>query len=81
LKDSHVPIHHQEGGSESKHVDLAPDPQSHSGNLAPLGQGQHNYMQGRYFYVVVTDDNKNSMTYRYDVFHLHRASVQMRSSP
>jgi hypothetical protein len=67
-------------GTESKHVDLAPDPQSHPANLAPLGQGEHNYMLGHDFYVVVADDNKNSMTYRYDVFHMDRPPLRMRSA-
>ncbi len=66
--------------SESERVDLAPDPQSHPGNLAQLGQGEHNYMRGHYYYVVVTDDNNNSITYRYDVLHLDRSPMRMRSS-
>jgi hypothetical protein len=67
-------------GDESKHINLSPDPQAHPANLAPLGQGEHNYMQGHYFYVVVTDDNKNSITYRYDVFRLEVPPVRMRTS-
>ena len=67
-------------GTGSKHVDLAPDEQSHPPNLVPPGEGEHNYMLGHYFYVVVTDDNRNSITYRYDVFHLNRPPVRMRSA-
>jgi len=68
-------------GTESEHVDLAPDPESHPGNMAPMGQGQHNYMVGHYFYVVVENGGRNTITYRYDVFHLDRPPVRMRSTP
>lgn len=69
-------------GEESRHIDLAPDPQSHPARLAPMGQGEHNYMRGHYFYVVVTDDNieGTSVTYRYDIFQLSRPPVRMRTS-
>ncbi len=67
-------------GDESKHINLSPDPHAHPANLAPLGQGEHNYMQGHYFFVVVTDDNKNSITYRYNVFRLDAPPVRMRTS-
>lgn len=54
-------------GTESEHIDLAPDPQAHPGSLQPIGQGEHNYLIGKYFYVVV-----GPVTYRYDVGYLQR---------
>ncbi|MGZ3497872.1 MAG: hypothetical protein ACXWNK_13205 [Vulcanimicrobiaceae bacterium] len=59
-------------GSESERVDLAPDPQAHPGNLQPLGQGEHNYLIGKYFYVVV-----GPVTYRYDVHDLQKPPKRM----
>jgi hypothetical protein len=55
-------------GSESTHVDLAPDPQAHPGNEQPLGQGANNYLIGSSLYVVV-----GPVTYRYDVNALQKA--------
>lgn len=52
-------------GSQSDPVDLRPDPNRHSGRMQPLGQGEHNYMEGHYFYVPIGSD-----LYRYDVLRL-----------
>ncbi len=52
-------------GTQSAPVDLRPDPNRHPANLQPLGQGEHNYMQGHYLYVPVDD-----VLYRYDILHL-----------
>lgn len=62
-------------GSESAHVDLAPDPDTHPANLAPLGQGESNYRIGKYFYVHV-----EQTTYRYDLTDLRKPPLRMRSS-
>jgi hypothetical protein len=62
-------------GSESEHVDLAPDPDAHPGRLQPLGQGEHNYLIGNYFYVVV-----GPVTYRYDVGYLQRSPKRMATA-
>jgi hypothetical protein len=62
-------------GSESAHVDLAPDPAAHPGELAPLGQGESNYRIGKYFYVHV-----EQITYRYDLTDLRKPPIRMRSS-
>lgn len=59
-------------GTESQHIDLAPDPQGHPGNLQPVGQGEHNYLIGNYFYVVV-----GPVTYRYDVRNLQKPPNRM----
>jgi hypothetical protein len=61
-------------GTESPRVDLWPDAKSHLGNQ-PLGLGEHNYMLGNYFYVVV-----GLVTYRYDVRDLKRAPLRLRTS-
>lgn len=53
-------------GSATKPVDLYPEPDLHPARLQPLGQGEHNYMQGVYFYVVTPN-----YTYRYDVRNLN----------
>lgn len=58
-------------GSQSQPVDLAPDPEFHSG-YPPVGQGAWNYLIGRYFYVVVSP-----ITYRYDVFDLQKPPKRM----
>jgi hypothetical protein len=62
-------------GSESEPVDLAPDPQAHPANLAPIGQGESNYRIGKYFYVHVQE-----LTYRYDLTDLRTPPLRMRSS-
>src|ERR1700693_49041 len=59
-------------GSESEGVDLAPDPQAHPGILQPLGQGEHNFLIGKYFYVPV-----GPVTYRYDVRNLRKPPERM----
>jgi len=59
-------------GSESKHVNFAPDSQAHSGNLQPLGQGENNYLIGTYFYVPI-----GSVTYRYDVRDVRKPPKRM----
>ncbi len=61
-------------GTQSSHVDLAPDPALHT-NIQPLGQGAHNYMVGNDFYVVV-----GPVTYRYDLRDLQKAPLRMASS-
>lgn len=58
-------------GSESRPVDLAPDPELHSG-YPPVGQGAWNYLIGKYFYVVVSP-----ITYRYDVLDLQKPPKRM----
>lgn len=62
-------------GSESPPVNLAPDPQSHPGNLQPLGQGGRNYMIGQYLYVVV-----GPVTYRYELRDLRKAPARMATA-
>jgi hypothetical protein len=62
-------------GTQSKEVDLTPDPQAHPARLAPIGQGESNYRIGRYFYVHV-----QQITYRYDLTDLKRPPLRMRSS-
>lgn len=62
-------------GSESARVDLAPDPDAHPAQLAPIGQGESNYRIGKYFYVHVQE-----ITYRYDLTDLQAPPVRMRSS-
>jgi hypothetical protein len=62
-------------GTESEHVDLAPDPQEHPARFAPIGQGESNYRIGKYFYVHVEE-----ITYRYDLTDLKQPPVRMRSS-
>jgi hypothetical protein len=52
-------------GKQGEPIDLRPDPDQHPANLQPIGQGEHNYMRGRYLYVPVGD-----VVYRYDVFDL-----------
>jgi hypothetical protein len=52
-------------GSASQPVDLYPQPDLHPTRMQPLGQGEHNYLQGRYFYVVTPN-----YTYRYAVTNL-----------
>jgi hypothetical protein len=59
-------------GSASEGVNLAPDPQAHPGELQPLGQGDRNYLIGKFFYVVV-----GPVTYRYDVRNLQKAPTRM----
>lgn len=59
-------------GSKSTPVDLAPDPQAHPPNMQPLGQGEHNYLKGQYFYVVV-----GPITYRYNMMDLARRPKRM----
>jgi hypothetical protein len=59
-------------GFESKHVDLTPDPESHPGDVQPFGQGEHNYLIGNYFYVVV-----GPVTYRYDIRNLQKPPLRM----
>lgn len=59
-------------GSQSAEVDLAPDPQEHSGPQ-PLGQGGNNFLIGKYFYVPV-----GAITYRYDVTNLKKPPVKFR---
>lgn len=61
-------------GSESPSIDLAPDPQAHQPNSQPLGQGEHNYLIGRYLYVVV-----GSVTYRYNIMNLTRKPMRMHT--
>jgi hypothetical protein len=63
-------------GTESPHVDLAPDPELHPANEQPLGQGAHNYMVGDYFYVVV-----GPVAYRYDVRDLTKPPSRLRAPP
>lgn len=58
-------------GSESQPVELAPDPELHSG-YPPVGQGAWNYLIGQYFYVVVSP-----ITYRYDVLDLQKPPKRM----
>ena len=53
-------------GTQSNPIDLTPDPDQHPANVQPLGQGERNYMQGRYLYVPV-----DSVLYRYDILHLN----------
>ena len=62
-------------GSESAHVDLAPDPGTHPPRLQPIGQGESNYRIGKYFYVHVQET-----TYRYDLTDLQKPPIRMRSS-
>jgi len=59
-------------GSESRPVDLTPDPQAHPANMQPLGQGEHNYLKRRYLYVVV-----GPITYRYNMMDLARRPRRM----
>ena len=61
-----------ENGSASRSIDLAPDPQAHPTNSQPLGQGEHNYLIGRYFYVVVGRE-----TYRYTILNLAHKPKRM----
>jgi hypothetical protein len=61
-------------GTASARVDLTPDPQSHPADQQPLGQGEHNYLIGHDFYVVV-----GPVTYRYDVRRLNAEPTRMRS--
>lgn len=62
-------------GSASESVDLAPDPQAHPPAAQPLGQGEWNYLIGKYFYVVV-----QNITYRYDVTNLSLPPVRMKTN-
>lgn len=62
-------------GTASKETDLRPGPQEHPANLAPIGQGESNYLIGKYFYVHV-----EQVTYRYDVTNLNKPPLRMRSS-
>lgn len=62
-------------GTESEHIDLAPDPDAHPGRLQPLGQGEHNYLIGRFFYVVV-----GPVTYRYEIGYLQRPPKRMATA-
>jgi hypothetical protein len=59
-------------GSESRRIDLAPDPDLHSGY--PPGQGASNYLIGEYLYVVVS-----AITYRYDVLDLRKPPKRMQT--
>ncbi len=63
-------------GSVSTSVDLAPDPKAHPANVQPLGQGEHNYLLGRYLYVVV-----GRITYRYDILNLKLRPKRMFTPP
>ena len=59
-------------GSANEPIDLNPEPSLHPARMQPLGQGQHNYLQGNYFYVVTPN-----YTYRYDVRNLNATPVRM----
>lgn len=59
-------------GSAGPSTDLAPEQELHSKEHTPLGQGEHNYMIGRYFYVVV-----DAITYRYDLVNLQAAPMRL----
>ncbi|HZT13187.1 MAG TPA: hypothetical protein VFA29_10315, partial [Candidatus Baltobacteraceae bacterium] len=59
-------------GSASEPIDLNPEPNLHPVRMQPLGQGEHNYLQGNYFYVVTPN-----YTYRYDVRNLNATPVRM----
>lgn len=61
-------------GSTSRAVDLAPDRDEHAREIQPLGQGEHNYMIGHYFYVVV-----GAITYRYDLLDLGKPPLRLAS--
>lgn len=63
-------------GSESVHINLAPDPEAHPALQQPLGQGGHNYVIGKHFYVVV-----GPVTYRYNLFDLHRPPTRLTTAP
>lgn len=63
-------------GTESKHVDLAPDSQAHPADSQPLGQGEWNYMIGTSLYVVV-----GPITYRYDVRDLRSGPIRLSTPP
>ncbi len=52
--------------STTQPVDLYPEPDLHPARMQPLGQGERNYMEGDYFYVVTPN-----YTYRYDVRDLN----------
>ena len=63
-------------GAVSTSVDLAPDPKAHPANMQPLGQGEHNYLLGRFLYVVV-----GRTTYRYDILNLKLRPKRMLTPP
>jgi len=66
----------KDGSGAAEKIDLAPDQHVHPGAAQPLGQGESNYLIGKYFYVVVQD-----ITYRYDVTKLNRPPVRMKTYP
>lgn len=61
-------------GSTTRPVDLYPQPALHPARMQPLGQGEHNYLEGNYFYVVTPN-----YTYRYDVRNLSAPPTRTRS--
>jgi outer membrane protein assembly factor BamB len=58
-------------GSTTEPVDLYPEPDLHPVGVQPLGQGERNYLEGGYFYVVTPN-----YTYRYDLVKLGSRPVR-----
>ena len=58
-------------GSTTQPFDLYPEPDLHPARMQPLGQGERNYLEGDYFYVVTPN-----FTYRYDVRSLKSPPVR-----